>query len=76
MYKTLSQEHAIPSDGLRGYFEMSLGQKWSTWRWILGLYENARLENLDSTSVSLHSTFYRLSTLSIQARAGEGVIYR
>ena len=27
-------------------------------------------------SVSLHSPLYRLSTLSIQAREGEGVIYR
>lgn len=41
-----------------------------------GPVENALRANLRYHSVSLCSALYRLSTLSIQAREGEGVIYR
>lgn len=48
-----------------------------TQRLTLGLYENApEGKSVHLPSVSLHSPLYRLSTLSIQAREGEGVIYK
>ena len=59
----------------RNYFRNALEAKWSTQRWIWGLYENARLGNLDTTNVSLPPSPSSPINIVHQVRAGEGVIY-